>query len=223
MSFIPVTQPLLPEFMDTMLGLGFYRMRQSMFTTQFTYTDDNNLIEVLWTRIRLSDYRPGRRYKALAKRCSRFEITLHKAAITDEIEALYGRYAASMDFDTPKTVKEFLIGEGEADFFPGRMWLVRDKVNLIAVGYFDEGLSSAAGILNFYDPGYHKFSLSKWLYFESVRYAAETGKRYFYPGYIAIGFTKFDYKLEAGLKHIQVWEPDATIWIPYAASMHAPF
>lgn len=221
MSCFQLVAPLPPDVMDQLLALGYYRMRQTLFTTYYTITDEQQAIIVLWIRLRLDDYRPGRRHRELSRRNRRFSCTLHDAVVNDEIEALYARYAAGVDFDAPESVRGFMLGDSPVDHFPGRMWQVRDEGRLIAAGYFDEGNESCAGILNFYHPDYSKYSLSKWLYFEGVRYAAESGKKFFYPGYIALGYPKFDYKLEAGKQMAEVWDIAKGVWVPYGESVHA--
>lgn len=214
-------EPLSPEVMDALLAQGFYRMRQTVFTTAATIADDGRLIAVFWVRLLLDGFRPGNRHKELTRRGRRFDKTLHDAVIDDEIDALYTLYARSVNFEAPETVASFLMGDSSENFFPAKMWQVRDGGRLIAVGYFDEGAESAAGILNFYHPDYKKFSLGKWLYLESVRYAAEAGKRYFYPGYIGLDFTKFDYKLLAtGKDKIELWDIIESVWEPYQGSLH---
>lgn len=213
--------PLSPAVMDNLLAQGFYRMRQTVFTTTATIADDGRMIEVLWARILLDGFSAGNRHKELTRRCRRFTRSLQDAFINEEIEALYSLYAQSVHFDAPETVTSFLMGESSENYFPAKMWQVHDGDQLIAVGYFDEGKDSAAGILNFYHPDYKKFSLGKWLYLESVLYAAATGKQYFYPGYIALNFSKFDYKLLAGKDRMELWDVITGEWRPYAASLHA--
>ena len=88
------------------------------------------------------------------------------------------------------------------------------------MGYFDEGAETTAGILNFYHPDYRKHSLSILLYFEEIRYAAQTGKRWFYPGYIATHYAKFDYKLLAGAGRMELLDVERGAWVPYGAAAH---
>ncbi len=221
MDFIKLETALSPETMDTMLSFGYYRMQQSLFTLDYTFTDERQRVRVIWARVMLSAFQPNSRHLKLAKRCRRLSISLHPAVVTSEIESLYAAYRAAIDFDGNDSVTACLLGEAATDLFPGRMWQVRDKGRLVGVGYFDEGRESCAGILNFFHPDYAKYSLGLWMYFEGVRYAAETGKRFYYPGYIAMNFNKFDYKLLAGPERMELWDPSKGIWIPYASSIHA--
>jgi arginine-tRNA-protein transferase len=221
MDFIPIHTPLAPEVMDTMLSYGYYRMQQSLFTVDYAHTDERQRVRVIWARVCLKNFQPNHRQLKLAKRIRHFNISLHAAVINEEIEGLYAEYRRYIDFDGNQSVTSCLLGDGAKDFFPGRMWQVRDAGRLVAAGYFDEGKESCAGILNFFHPDYAKFSLGLWMYLEGIRYAAETGKRFFYPGYIAMGFPKFDYKLIAGEDRIELWDPAMGRWIPYSCSIHA--
>ncbi len=222
MDFIALNNPLSPELMDNMLAAGYYRVQQSLFTLDYARTDDGRRVRVIWARVNLKDFQPNNRHLKLAKRCRALTLSLHPAAITEEIEAIYAIYRASIDFDGNASVHACLFGPHTgADNFPGRMWLLRDGTRIVGVGYFDEGMESCAGILNFFHPDYSKYSPGLWMYLEGLRYAAETGKRYYYPGYVALNFPKFDYKLLAGPDRMELWDPARGVWIPYAASIHA--
>lgn len=214
-------EPLLPEMMDFFLNEGFYRMHQTLFTTQIIQLSAQEHYPVYWLRVLLEGFTPDRRHRELMRRNTRFRITLHDSMILDEeTEALYARYEGGMTFDAPPTATSFLMGEGTINFFPSKTWQVRDGSRLIAAGYFDTGAISAAGILNFYDPAYRKHSIGTWLYLETVRYAAEAGKQYFYPGYIAPGYPKFDYKLLAGKERTEVFDVEKHGWVGYEAALN---
>lgn len=217
MAYIQLKAPIAPDVMDELLKLGCYRMQQAMFTTNTICVEDGKVYRVLWARIPLQNYTPGRQHIKLTRQCSRFTCTLYDEMIIDaEIENLYAIYNQSIDFDAAESVTACLMGQSTVNYFPGRTWKVRDGDKLIAAGYFDLGKESAAGILNFYHPDYKKYSLGKWLYFETIRYTAESRRQFFYPGYIAPGYSKFDYKLLPGKDLIELWDIKAAKWLPYA-------
>jgi len=222
MKQIPVKNSIAPHELDMMLAHGYYRMQQSFFSTDFIQTDAGAPARVIWARVCLGHFKANRRLLTLQKRNRNFELSLHPAHITEEIEQLYARYIRHIDFESWPPVAQCLLCEALHEHFPGHMWMVRDRGRLIATGYFDEGLKSCAGILNFYDPEYAQYSLGLWLYLEGLRYAAETGKHYFYPGYIVVGFPKFDYKLLAGREKIELYERASEQWIPFGKTFLSP-
>lgn len=221
MSYIPLREPLLPGQLDALLAIGWYRMRQHVFTTDEVWLTGGQAVPVCWARVMLDGFAPNDRHRKLMRLWRRFSCTLHDADINGEIEELYDAYRTGVDFEAGPTAASFLLDERSVNYFPSRMWLARDGGRLIAAGYFDEGAESAAGILNFYHPDYRKYSPGLWLYFECIRRAAARGCRYFYPGYVALGFPKFDYKLLAGTDRMELWDGASARWVAYAATVHA--
>jgi arginine-tRNA-protein transferase len=221
MHFIRLRQHIEPAFMDALLSMGWYRMSQHVFTTRLVRIDFSNSIEVLWIRIDLKDYELPARHLRLRKINKHFHLSQRQGCITEEIEALYKLYLEGIDFEASDSVKSYLQEEGQVNFFPTRLWQLRHKGALIGFSYFDEGIESAAGILTGYDHAYKKYSPGTFLYLESVWHAAQNGMKFFYPGYIALGTRKFDYKLLAGLHRIQVLDESSGKWIPYSESRHA--
>lgn len=222
MPYLPLSGPLAPTALDALLDAGWYRTGQGVFTTNWLILDDGAIIsQVLWARVDLPRWKPTRRHSRLIAQNRRFSYTTSDAVITPEVEALFAGYFAHIDFETGPTVSAILQGEALHNFFPTRMWMVRDGDRLIAAGYLDEGEQTAAGILNFYDPAYRQYSLGLWLYLEGIRWAAERGKRYYYPGYIALDYPKFDYKLLAGTEAFEVLDAERGEWIAYRDSVHA--
>lgn len=211
MAYIPLRHPLLAHQLDAILSIGWYRMQQHIFTTNQLVGIGEEAFAVYWLRIALANYQPTSRFKKLEKASAAFEIQLQDADINPEIELLYASYLESISFDAAISVAACLLEDHGHNFFPGKMWTIRDNGLLIAVGYFDEGSETCAGILNFYHPDYKKYSLGLLLYLKSVHQAASTGKKWFYPGYIAAGYAKFDYKLLAG-GQIEYWDHSTEKW-----------
>lgn len=221
MSYVQLASPLNPAQLDELLAMGWYRMQQHVFTTHALHFEDGLVAPVFWARVVLLDFQPNSRHKRLSRLNSRFQLSLQSAAVDAEIEALFTCYREAIDFETGPGVRDILFEAGSTNFFSSKMWQLRDSGRLIAVGYFDEGIASAAGILNFFHPDYRKYSPGLWLYLENLRHAAEQGRSYFYPGYIALNFPKFDYKLLAGEERTELYDARRSVWVPYGITVHA--
>jgi arginine-tRNA-protein transferase len=69
--------------------------------------------------------------------------------------------------------------------------------------------------MNFYHPDYKKYSLGKYLMLLKMKYAIELHMQYYYTGYLALGISKFDYKIFPHSSLIEVFIPSLNCWFPF--------
>jgi leucyl-tRNA---protein transferase len=189
-------QTVLTEELDRYLAEGWFRMGQTIFTTNFL-NFNKNFYSAVWLRLVLSECGRQQSFEKLKKLNSKFRISFKPATVTDEKEILFSRYRREISFEASPSVGHLLFGREHADtVFRTQEVTIRDGDKLIACGFFDIGKNSAAGISSFYDPQYKKYSLGKFLIFLKIEYCASHGLKYFYPGYFVPGYSAFDYKLK---------------------------
>ena len=203
------------EVLDYYLSLGYYRMQQNLFTCRFLPLNDA-LHTVHWLRIRLAQVQYGSKQRRLWRLNEPFAVTIRPFSLTPEYEALYARYLASITFDAPPTLEELLLDGASHSVFDTHVIEVRDNGQLIAAGIFDTGTASIAGIVNFYHPDYHKHSLGKYLLLLKTEHARRQHLAYYYPGYLAHGNPKFDYKLFACEAATEVLDCRSSEWRPFS-------
>ena len=201
--------------LDWYLNIGFFRMHQDMFTCQYI-VHDNRACPVHWLRLRIPDVSFGEKQRRLIRINGSFAVTIQPFVLTSEIEQLYARYRANVTFDAPESVNYWLTNGDRYTVFDTHAVEVRDNGRLIAVGIFDNGNRSIAGIMNFYHPDYAKYSLGKYLMLEKIRYAQQHRKQYYYPGYLVSNYPKFDYKLFACQAATDVFDAGIHQWLPFA-------
>lgn len=201
--------------LDYYLSQGYYRMRQNLFTCQFLPQDDQ-LYTVHWLRLTLSAVAYGPRQRQLLRQNVRFSVAVRPFALTAEYEELYARYYQALAFDASPTLAELLLEVDGPSIFTTEIIEIRDGHRLIAAGIFDQGALSIAGIVNFYDPGYRKYSLGKYLLLCKIAHAQKQGNTYYYPGYLAHGYPKFDYKLWACPTATEVFNCRTGHWLPFS-------
>ena len=202
--------------LDAYLSQGWYRMGQTIFTTTSIDIYDQEC-NVYWLRYPLANMQFKKSHLQIAKLNKHFKATLKPLIITNEYNNLYSIYRAQMNFETSPTLLEYLGSEGfgvspQLTVFESYSIEVRDNGVLIAVGIFDNGLQSIAGIINFYNPNYKKYSLGKYVILLKVQHALSIKKAFYYPGYIAEGYNKFDYKLFINKDIAEVWDDKAFEW-----------
>ena len=202
-----------PEELDSLLAIGWFRIQQTIFTTDLLYFNDD-AYSAVWLRIRLKDFQPGKKYNELRKKNSRFKTEIRKAIITTEDEALYARYKGEVLFECASSLQWLLYGNSTRDVYNTYMINMYDGNKIVGIGFFDLGNNSAACISSVYDPAYKKFSPGKYMIYEKMFYCKNANLKYFYPGYFVPGYPLFDYKLEIGKGAIEYFNIHTKKWIP---------
>ena len=208
--------PVIPgEMLDYYLSQGYYRMQQDLFTCRFL-PREGQLNTVHWLRIVLPQVQYGPKQRRLLRLNERFSVLVKPLRLTAEYEALYARYRQNLDFDTSASLEALLLDGATHTVFRTEIVEVRDQGQLIAAGILDAGSDSIAGIVNFYDPDYRKFSLGKYLLLLKIEYARAEQLAYYYPGYLVHGYPKFDYKLWACPAATEVFNSRTHHWRPFS-------
>lgn len=207
----PVT--LSKSELDDYLEHGWYRMGQSIFTCSFL-NFKREFYNAIWLRLDLSEYKESSTFKKLKNINSKFQLTINDATITPEKEALYTKYKTSIAFETAISLEALLLDTKTVSIFDTKEICIYDQKTLVAVGYFDLGEKSTAGIVSFFDPDYKKYSLGKYLIFNKIAYCQSLGLRYFYPGYFAPNYPLFDYKLSIGKEVMEYFDISTNGWLP---------
>lgn len=201
--------------LDLCLSKGYFRMQQDIFTCRYIVFEDL-LCVVHWLRLRLARVTYGPKQLRLLRINEKFSVEIKLFVLSNEMEALYSLYRASVNFDAPNSVNDCLLAGALHNIFDTYAIEVRDENQLIAVGIFDNGLRSIAGIMNFYHPTYRKQSLGKYLMLLKINYARLQQKTYYYPGYIVSNYPKFDYKLFACEAATEVFDSFGGSWLPFS-------
>ncbi len=201
--------------LDLYLSLGYFRMHQDIFTCRYLIYD-NTILPVHWLRFDLANVEFGSKQRALLRRNAPFSVVAKPFALTNEVRALYNRYRNAVDFEAPESVEFWLMSGSPYNAFDTYSVEVRDGDHLIAVGIFDHGAESIAGIMNFYDPEYRRHSLGKFLMLQKIIYARQQQKLYYYPGYLVSNYPKFDYKLFPCEEATEVFDDNTGQWLPFS-------
>lgn len=201
--------------LDLFLSKGWFRMGQSIFTTDIVRVNDQ-IIPVFWLRIDLQKMQFGRRQNRILNINRQATVSIEPFLLKDEYSNLYTKYSDYVTFDAPNSIEEFLFYGAMYNIYNTQVIEVRESGKLIAAGIFDEGDNSIAGIMNFYDPDYRERSPGKFCMLLKISYALSKGMRWYYLGYIAGGGnTKFDYKLFPDRHASEVFYRKEQAWVPY--------
>lgn len=209
---IHLTQ-LQPAQLDMALAAGWFRIQQTLFTTD-SLCFDGLMYNAIWLRLRLHDFENDKIYSSLTKKNKRFRIEFSGEILTPEHEQLFADYKKHIPFETALSLRSLLYGSEEKNVFNTQFINIYDENRLIATGGFDLGHESAAGIFSVYDPVYKQFSLGKYLIYEKMKFCKMEGFNWFYPGYFVPGYSRFEYKKEIGKGAIEYFDRIRNTWFP---------
>jgi arginine-tRNA-protein transferase len=201
------------EILDQYLEKGWYRIGSEIFTTNIT-PNGLDWVSVYWARYDVNQIQLSKSSKQLLKKANSLSFSIEPFSLTEEMELLHDVYFSQIDFITNYTIKELLV-DTTCQVFDTYKIEVRSENKLIGLGIFDKGKNTIAGIKNIYHPDYKSFSIGKLLVLKKFEYCKNNHIEWFYPGYIAPGNSRFDYKLflDKSATEILSWEKKR--WIAY--------
>jgi len=206
-------QSLTPEDLDRWLARGWYRMGQSLFTARYVVFDDV-LRAAVWTRLDLQGYRFRKSLRRVLNRVDTdFRTEVGPCVLDAEHEQLYQRYRAIAKGERSPSLHDFLHGDSDVDLFDTQEVRVRDGDRLVAFSWFDAGREGIQSLIGVYEPDLARYSLGFYTMLAEIRYGLETGRRWFYPGYVLPGDPSMDYKLRVG--DMEFLDPELNRWRPW--------
>ena len=201
--------------LDEYLERGWFRMGQTIFTTNFLKFS-GLIYSVIWLRIDLLNFEPTKTQQKLQKLNANFKVEIKPSiALSPEHLILFNKYKNHVPFDAAPSLTHLLYDDKFSNVFDSYQVNIYDKQKLIACGIFDLGRDASTGITCFYDPDYQKHSLGKYLMFLKMDFSKNQGMSYFYPGYFAPDYPMFDYKLDLAKPFLEFLDLSINLWKPF--------
>lgn len=210
-------QFLEPENLDAFLERGWRPTGQSIYTSDYLRTDDDELHGCLQIRLPLTDFSFKKRHRKLLRRNKqRFRVEQERAGRPDaELLRVNRLYMTEHPEKTRQDLEYNVFTDSGQQVLDTRVMRIYDDERLVAFSYFDLGrrvMYTKAGI---YDPAYEKYSLGLYTMLLEVELGLQVGLDYYYPGYYSPTFSAFDYKLRLGPMEYRdiptgTWHPHST-------------
>ncbi|PPK88399.1 arginine-tRNA-protein transferase [Neolewinella xylanilytica] len=193
-------QFLDPDQLDAFLERGWRPTGQSIYTSDYLRTDDDELHGCLQIRLPLSGFDFKKRHRKLLRRnARRFRAQHAKAGIPDqELRAVNRRYMAEHPDKTREDLEYNVINEAGQQVLNTHVLRIFEGERLVAFSYYDLGQRVVYAKAGIYDPLYASASLGLYTMLLEVERALELGFTHYYPGYYSPTFPAFDYKLRLG-------------------------
>lgn len=174
---------------------------------------DDEVYSIVNIRLNIENFSHRKSQKKLLRKATdRFDIQYGKATLNKEKERLYQQHKHRFKGFIHGSLEEYLYANFGESVFDTREVCIYDGDKLIAVSYFDLGDRGMASLLGLYDEDYKSWSLGKVTMLKEIEFGLETGRKWYYPGYILDLPSNFDYKLELG--KMEYYSP-ARRWVSY--------
>src|SRR5262245_55429246 len=102
-------QYLKPKQLDQLLAIGWFRMGQSIFTTNYVMFE-KGIYRTVWLRHVLKDYVLTSTFTKLRKRNKDIRVEIKQACITETHENLFALYKSSISFEASSSLQQLLNG-----------------------------------------------------------------------------------------------------------------
>jgi arginine-tRNA-protein transferase len=201
------------EMLDQFLAKGWYRYGSSVFTTNFIEHNEAKY-PVHWIRYDMPNIKFTSKQKELFRRNKKFDVQIESFSYSESLEQLHDLYVDQIDFLTGPSLAS-ILEDVDCCVFESKLIKVFDEKKLIGVGVFDVGKNSIAGIKNYFHPDYKKYSLGKYLVLLKAKYCLQNNIKWYYPGYIAPGYAKFDYKLFLNKPLTEIYSIEKDEWTSF--------
>lgn len=210
-----------PAELDDYLRAGWRCTGQAIYTSHFMRfppETHGRIYSTIPTRLSLQGYSFRKSLRKLYRKVQeQFEVRSGMPLAWDEaMEEVHEKYQLAFP-DRPLADLEVYQKKPTGPFtFDTRCVKVYHEGQLIAFSLFNLGEKSLYSSQGIYDPEWSRYSLGFFTMLEEIRYAQQTGRSYFYPGYVVPGYPEFDYKkrvgpLEMFLLHSRKWVPESEV------------
>lgn len=198
-----------PEEMDRLWAEGwrhfgplFYRYAQAQH--------GGALMDVRPLRIDLRAFRLSKSQRRTLAKNRDLVVRVQPTRLDDARRALFHKHKQRFTENIPDSLEDFL--GAEPSLGPCANLEVSATLNgrLVAASYLDVGHRAVSSIYAFFDPDHHRRSLGLFTMLAEIEWALQRDCRYYYPGYVYLQPSHYDYKKQFhGLESYdwRVWQP----------------
>lgn len=211
---------LAPGELEDLLAQGWFRLGQQVFTTG-QVPHGLRVHPAVWLRLPLGPAPMHKSLRRVMREVERrfavevvpFRLGPEDPETPDKLD-LYARYVEARRGTVGADLRESLLDDAGESAFDSWSVEVREGGRLVAFSVFDRAGAAVQSVLGAFAPELAAHGLGIYTMLAEVRWAAENGFAWYYPGYVAPGWTVFDYKLR--LRGLEALDPATGQWVPFA-------
>ena len=194
---VELHERISPDLLDRRLAAGWFRVGSLLMRADLMPIE-GRILGLVHIRLPLEEPPVSRsQRRRLRRNRARFRCEIGPARIDAASRRLYEATKPRFTGFVCSELRHVVYGEPVVDV-ERLECRVLDGDRLVAVSYFDVGETAISSQLALHDPDYARHGLGFYTMLEEIEHARETGRRFFYPGYVVPGMSGFDYKLAIG-------------------------
>ncbi len=161
---------------------------------------------VVLLRIRLKDFTFSKSQRKCLRRNDDLSVSRRAIQISTAHEALFERHAVRFAHNRPMSIYGFFSFFSSIMPCFGVQFDVYKQKKLLATSFFHIGKRSMAGNYCIHEPAEAQRSLGTFTMLKEIEFAIETGREFYYPGFVYDLPSEFDYKLNFNnLEYFDWW------------------
>jgi arginine-tRNA-protein transferase len=159
----------------------------------FRYSQTNGK-HVLPLRIKLKVFKMSQSQKRILKKNQDLDFRVMPAFIDKQVETLFEKHKLRFKDNIPESIYTFMSESPATLPCICQSLCLYDQGNLIAISYLDMGEAACSSVYQCFDPAYEKRSLGILMILLSAQQSLKLGKTFYYPGYVFVEPSHYDYK-----------------------------
>ncbi len=184
-------------------GTHFFRYNLGIY--------QDEIRRVIPLRIRLADFQLSKSQRRNLRDNHGLRVEIRPISITPESDDLFHRHKQRFDHGVPMSIYDFLSREPATIPCEAREVAVYDNDRLVAVSYYDIGLTTTSGIYAAFDPDHSARGLGIFTMLKEIEFSIDAGKEFYYQGYAYEGESFYDYKKRFAATEMFDWNG---VWQP---------
>lgn len=182
-----------PEQTDLLLAEGWRHFGEHFYRYNLGYYK-YDIRNVYALRVNLDKFSFSKNQRRVLRKNQDLRTVIRPIEVTDEKEALFERHKQRFEYGVPDSLYDFLSYEPATVPCEGFEVCAYRADELLAAAFFDLGKCSISSVYAMFAPEETTRSLGVLTMLLEIKYAFETGKKFYYHGYAYEGNSFYDYK-----------------------------
>ncbi len=182
-----------PEQTDLLLAEGWRHFGEHFYRYNLGYYK-YDIRTVYALRVNLAKFAFSKNQRRVLKKNQDLQTVIRPIEITEEKEKLFERHKQRFEYGVPDSLYDFLSYEAATIPCEALEVCVYREKELLGASFFDVGKETISSIYGMFAPEETARSLGVLTMLLEIKFAYESGKKFYYHGYAYEGNSFYDYK-----------------------------